>query len=227
MGFMDRLLGKGAAQKPGQINQVPRGTAYVMWSCLDDDDSCDDCRALDGTCWIPGLADISEPPLPSCQSHEGCRCVSIYVASTESEASDIVAFIRASGGKVTNEQMNKYHESKQAPLRDKAERQYVAATKASEANRVEKDNPNLAVALYQESIEIESQLAKTSPDEWSWRNFPYLYNRLTLILENLGHYEDALHNITQYEAMPCQDQGRESDRNAIEKRKMRLIKKLG
>ena len=227
MGFLDRLSGKDSVHKPNQMNKAPKGTAYVIWSCLDDDDSCDECKTLEGTCWIPGLAEIDEPPLPSCQSPEDCRCVGVYVDSSERGAIDVAAFIRASGGRATGEQMAAYRESKEAPLREKNERQRLASTKVSAAYKVEKENPEDAITLYRESIMIERELAETSPDQWSWRNFPSLYNRLTLVLENLGRYEEALRDIATYEVLPCQSQGTKSDRDTIGKRKTRLTKKLG
>jgi tetratricopeptide (TPR) repeat protein len=152
--------------------------------------------------------------------------VGVYVDSSERGANDVAAFIRASGGRVTGEQIAAYHESKQAPLRQKNERQRLASTKASAAYEAEKDNPEEAVTLYQESIMIERELAETSPDQWSWRNFPSLYNRLTLVLERLGRYEEALRDIASFELLPCQSQGTKSDRDAIEKRKTRLTTKL-
>ena len=226
MGFFDKLLGKDSSRKPTHNNQAPSDTAYELWSCLDDANSCDACRSLDGTGWIPGLADISEPPLHSCQSPKGCRCVGVYVLSGEAGSSDVAGFIRRSGGKATSDQLTAYDESKRAPLREKNERQRLAATKTAEAHQLEKDNPDKAITLYEESITIERELAETSPDQWSWRDFPYLYNRLTLVLESLGRCDEALLNITRYEALPCQDQGTKSDRDAIEKRKTRLTNKL-
>jgi hypothetical protein len=57
MGFLDRLMGKDSVHKPNEMDKAPKGTAYVIWSCLDDDRSCDECKRLEGTCWIPGLVD--------------------------------------------------------------------------------------------------------------------------------------------------------------------------
>jgi tetratricopeptide (TPR) repeat protein len=226
MGFLDRLMGKDSVDKSNQLNKAPEGTAYVIWSCLDDDNSCDECKALEGTCWIPGLAEINEAPLPSCQSPEGCRCVAIYVDSGERGAIDVAAFIRASGGRATDEQMTAYHESKMAPLREKNERQRLASAKVPAAHESEKENPEQAITLYRESIMIEKEVAERWPDQWSWRDFPSLYNRLTLVLEKLGRYDDALRDIAAFEALPCQSQGAKSDRDAIEKRKTRLTRKL-
>lgn len=227
MGFVERLSGKDSAKIPSQIDRVPKGIAYIMWSCLSDDDSCGACRALDGTCWIPGLADINEPPLPSCRSHEECRCMGVSVSNAESGANDVAAFIRASGGKVTRKQLTEYHDAKAAPLREKRERQRVAAAKALEAYKIEKENPKEAIVLYQECIRINRELAEISGDQWSWQDLPSLYNRLTLVLERLGQHKEVLDNISVFNTLPCHDQGVKSDRDAIEKRKTRLTKKLG
>ena len=227
MGFMDRFLVNGSTQKSSQINQASKGIAYMMWSCLCDNDSCDKCKELDGTCWIPGLANINEPPLSSCSSREGCRCMGVSVSNAESGANDVAAFIRVSGGKVTSKQLTEYHDAKVAPLREKRERQRVAAAKALEAYKIEKENPKEAIALYQECIRIHRELAEISGDQWSWQDLPSLYNRLTLVLERLGQHKEALDNISVFDTLPCHDQGVKSDRDAIEKRKTRLTQKLG
>ncbi len=94
---------------PGIYNN--RETAYVEWVCLNDKESCDACKAMDGTCWIPGMTNIPLPPLPSCKSPEKCRCVGDYVQKQEAGAVKTTEFIRKLGGKATPEQMDNYFKS--------------------------------------------------------------------------------------------------------------------
>ena len=91
--------------------KIPKGVAYEIWSCLSDD-SCDLCKSLDGISWIPGMADIREPPLDSCECVDGRRCVGIYVMNDELGAKETMTFIRELGGKATSTQINAYEESK-------------------------------------------------------------------------------------------------------------------
>ena len=121
MGLFDKLLAKSTTHKTGQGRKAPKGVAYIEWSCLCDDSSCDECKSLEGTCWIPEVADICEPPLALCKSPEGCRCVGAYVMSEESGAKDTTKFIRTLGGKVTAAQMARYREAKEAPILQREE----------------------------------------------------------------------------------------------------------
>lgn len=92
-----------------KADKIPKGTAYVIWSCLEDEHSCPTCKAMEGTCWS-GATDIQLPPLTSCTSPEECRCMCIYVSTEETGASDTADFIRSRGGKASAGQMTHYFE---------------------------------------------------------------------------------------------------------------------
>lgn len=113
MASFKEFFRRKSGHKSNKISEFPEGIAiaYAYWSCLCDDESCEECKSLDGTAWIPDLVNIPEPPLSSCKS-EVCRCVVVYVGKEEQGASDISEFIRKSGGKVTSEQLKSYEEGR-------------------------------------------------------------------------------------------------------------------
>lgn len=205
--------------------------AYKYWSCLCDKDSCDRCKLLDGTAWIPGMVERASPPLPSCQSPKGgCRCIVVETGRREEGATEIEHFIRAAGGEVTGEQLDGFLETKRDLTFAKAEKESLASEKSWLAGAVEKDQPDRAVKLYRESVMIRKALAEESPEPWSWRDFPYIYNRLTLVLERLGRYREALEEIESYKTLAKSFGDWRYDKaemGAIRKREIRLKKKLG
>lgn len=96
-----------SSQKQGGQRALPEGAAYAQWSCMCDDDSCEECKSHDGEAWIPGLVTMHGPPLTSCKSPEGCRCMVIYVMKEESGAVSAANFIRKAGGRVTFDELAK------------------------------------------------------------------------------------------------------------------------
>ena len=90
-------------------DKIPKDTAYVYWSCLEDDKSCLQCRELEYTHWLPG-ANVKLPPLNGCASKDrmGCRCMGVYVSNQEVHAKNTAKFIRSQGGIVSGEQMKAY-----------------------------------------------------------------------------------------------------------------------
>lgn len=202
--------------------------AYEYWCCLCDKDSCDKCRSLEGTAWIPGMVEMVVPPLPSCQSPKGgCRCIVVGVGRGEVGAAEIAEFIRKAGGKVTGKQLDRFFETKWALVFARAEKESLALEKTSVARELEGEQPEEAVARYRESIEIRKELAKESPEPWSWRDFPYIYNRLTLVLERLGRYGEALEEIERYKTLAKSFgdwQYDKAEMGAIRRREMRLKK---
>lgn len=224
MGLIDRLFKIGKKNKSTRQGEIPEGTAYAIWSCLCDKNSCDVCKSFEGINFISGLASVSLPPYSSCNAPKGCRCTIVYVMSEESGALETADFIRRNGGKATDEELSRYEEEKLAPMREKEKKENIASNKVHEAMRVEKDQPEKAVRLYREAITLKKKIAEQFPDYWCWRDFPYMYNRLTFVLERLGLHEEAIKEIKVYETLPCQDKGVKTDRQAIEKRKARLEK---
>lgn len=203
--------------------------AYAEWSCIcvgksyDETSYCD----YDRTYWIPKLVAVPKPPLcpPSCKNHKNWECVVVYVMLEEVGAKETSEFIRKSGEIVTQRELDKYREDQLAPVRAKRKKEYLASEKSSMAMRLERDNPEKAISLYRESITINFEAIVILSEQFDYRNFPYLYNRLTLLLERFGMIEEALKEIKKYEALPCHGMGSKSERESIEKRKERLQKK--
>ncbi|PIP12743.1 MAG: hypothetical protein COT45_02940 [bacterium (Candidatus Stahlbacteria) CG08_land_8_20_14_0_20_40_26] len=112
MALFKKFFRRKSGRKSNRTSEIPEGIAYAYWSCLCDDESCEECKSLEGTAWIPYLVSVTEPPLSSCKSLEGCRCIVVYIGKEERGANDISEFIRKSGGKVTSEQLEQYEEGK-------------------------------------------------------------------------------------------------------------------
>ena len=122
---------------------------------------------------------------------------------------------------------NKIQAERSAIEHSRRAREDLASEKAQTAHSLEKTRPEEAIALYRESLAIRKEIIENFPeDQWRWRDFPYLYNRLTLILERLGFYEQALEDIKEYYALGHRNLATKSEREAIEKRRKRLRKKM-
>jgi len=226
MSFLRRLLEKltrAPRHPPTGERKVPVFSgSYATWMCLSDEHSCEFCKSLDSLAWLPKAVRVPEPPHPSCRSPQGCRCVVCHVSSREAGARAVAALIAKAGGQATGAQMAELQTEKQARSHKKWEQERLAAEKAMEAGRLERDEPVQAVSLYREALALRLGIAKRTRDQWRWRDFPYLYDRLTMLLERLGRTPDALAEIRKYESLPCSDQGAKSHREAIQKRKKRL-----
>ncbi len=112
-----------------------------------------------------------------------------------------------------------------APVPVVSERQHQAAANASKARSLEKSNPEAAISQYRKSIAIRRNMSQESPNQLQQGDFPYLYNRLTMLMEKQKQYQRALNEISVYESLPRQQMGGKSDIEAIDKRKLRLISK--
>ncbi len=106
-----------------------------------------------------------------------------------------------------------------------SEREHQAVASASKARSLEKSNPEAAISQYRKSIAIRKNMSQESPNQLQQGDFPYMYNRLTMLMEKQKQYQRALNEIRVYESLPCQQLGGKSDIEAIDKRKLRLISK--
>jgi hypothetical protein len=61
---------------------MARISGYV-WSCCQDKQSCEECKAKNGLEWKSKKAITIKPPLRLCTSQEGCRCEIIPVYDDE------------------------------------------------------------------------------------------------------------------------------------------------
>lgn len=227
MRFLNWLFRTTPATKLNPAQPVsPDDTAYVHWVCCDDDDSCAECKSRGKQCWIPELVKMEGPPNRACTSKEGCRCELAYIPWASGEAPELVELMRRSGGWTTSEQIAEHERVKQAPLRERRERQRLASQKAHAASELKRDHRQQAIALYRESIQILREVVQSATEGWEWRDFPYLYDRLTLLLEREGNIREALAEIEAYLGLPCGGKGSKRDRATIDKRRIRLLMKL-
>ena len=238
MGFLRKLF--GTEPKPGgeRKDATSEKIAYVGWVCCSDEDSCNECKALDGLSWIPGLANPPELPLKVCKSREGCRCQIVGVFSNEGcvvsvdssgeerisagerSAPLVAEYIRSlGGGPATSSQITAYFDAKEAPLRAMRAKENVASRKRNAAYLCEKNDPEESIRLYRESIAISSEIQANPPDSFTW-------NRLTLVLERLGKYREALGAIAEFESLPDRSRSNQFYTQAIEKRKVRLQRRV-
>jgi hypothetical protein len=59
------------------------GVQCYVWTCVQDSESCANCRAHEGKEW-KRKKDISPtPPLTSCTSPQGCRCAIVPIYDDE------------------------------------------------------------------------------------------------------------------------------------------------
>ena len=201
-----------------------------------DDETCEECRKFDGFSILPSKVKDYCIPIPDCKSPD-CRCQIMptfwdqgTTVSTDREgkevtyhepgdAADIVAFLEHSGGVATSAQIDAYIDAQLAPLRKEREREHANVELWQRAYRTEKESPDKSIPLYRESI----QAWKTVGVRWDYLEDSY--NRLTLTLEKLGRFPEALREIDGYRAF-CLEKGRNTLLNTIVKREARLKKKV-
>ena len=108
-----------------------------------------------------------------------------------------------------------------------SDKELQAAANASKARSLEKSNPEAAISQYRKSIAIRRNMSQESPNQPQQGNFPYLFNRLTMLMEKQKQYQRALDETDVYESLPRRQRqmGKKSDINAIDNRKLRLISK--
>jgi hypothetical protein len=218
MGLLEWLMGGSRrARAHSEANQP----AYAYWSCLGDGLTCTACRATGEMVWIPGMINLPEPPLRSCKSASGCRCVVVFVGADESGAAEAARFIRERGGRTTRDELDEAQNKVRAPGQALRAREHAIGEKVRLAGASEKTDPTRAVDLYREAI-VEYKEIAPSADQWTWRHFPYCYNRLTMILERLRRNEEALRCIDEFRGLPWATNPTKSDSGSLNKRYARL-----
>lgn len=108
-----------------------------------------------------------------------------------------------------------------------SEKELQATANALKAKSLEKSDPEAAIGQYRKSIAVLRELSQESPNQPQQGNFPYLFNRLTMLMEKQKQYQRALDETGVYESLPRKQRqaGRKSDITAIDNRKLRLISK--
>ena len=92
---------QGRKEKTADVVSTHRKEiAYVYYSAAKDSDTCDVCKALDGSHLLPSykmLHDI-KPPHTDCKSPKGCRCTLVYVTRDEEGSGEIESLLKRRGG---------------------------------------------------------------------------------------------------------------------------------
>lgn len=229
MGFVGWLLGRGGSPanepKNGLVSLDELQDEVVFMSWCASEDACPTCQAMDGMVLLPDSP--VHAPHPGCTSPTGCTCFETMVLSREAVPRDrgLEAYIRANGGMITSEMHDSFEQGRQAadPKHQASDMQHASSAITAEAHDAEaaQELPR-AAELYRESIRLDLAAAELVPgDPWRLRDMPYLFNRLTLVLERLKRYEDALAAIGEFDSLglPADD--------AISKRRARISKRLG
>ncbi|MGV8122263.1 MAG: hypothetical protein AB2L14_21085 [Candidatus Xenobiia bacterium LiM19] len=205
-----------------------RDIAYAMFCCMNDEDSCDICKQE--LYWLPEM--FPEPPYPKCKSERGRLCLPIYTDKVESGSEKIVKFLKQKGGKATSAEVsfweNEQNIKRNAKVNKELEKVKSINNKMQTAHEMEKENPNKALILYREAIEFYKEKAENSNEQYKWRSFPYhCYDRVSLILDRLKQYDDALSVIEEYEVIRSKNDYAPVYIKTIMNRKTRILGKLG
>ncbi len=196
----------------------------VIYSALADDDTCPECRAMDGRETNDLAAAATWAPHRHCHSPQGCRCAVFY--EHESLAADeelaFIEYAAARGLHVTAPAVSAFHDEARTAgghLED-------ASRSLDEARTLEKHDPQQAVTRYRQAIESLMAYGESPLDERRVRrDLPVAFNRLTLVLKALGREDEALEEIDRAAGLGIlerDDCGRKSDREALRHRSRRL-----
>ncbi|MBD3337900.1 MAG: hypothetical protein GF353_02250 [Candidatus Lokiarchaeota archaeon] len=227
MGLLKKIFKITQPLEKSENTTFPQDVVYATWICLGDSLSCELCKSLEGMRWIPSLVDIPSPPHPGCKNSDGCRCMITYISSDGEGIDDIYDFIKNNGGKVTGQQFDKFEDMRVSSINESREHEHNVSNILSKARNLEKDNPEKSISLYRAGINLKKEINKHSKNKEYWEDFGCVYSRLTLVLEKLGKYKDALSEIIAYEKLPKKYKGSNSEIETIEKRKLRITKKMG
>jgi len=213
-------------QSGGEMSEA----AVIRWSCLEDSESCAACRALENTTWLPEVPPPASAPLSTCTSPEGCRCVTVTeIAQFGIDEPADVAFLRRLGGVATSQQMAKYEaerDSERYANRQEDDRIHQAGETVTAAWRLEKTDPGRAVTMYRESLAVYKEGMRGPAGSWLPSHIHFTYNRLTMLLEKLGRWDEALKELGDHDGLKLPREGPQAALGAMEKRRERLARKL-
>lgn len=87
-------------KKADVFNTHLKEIAYIYYSATKDSDTCDKCKALDGSHLLPNhkMLHHIKPPHTNCKSPKGCRCTLVYVTRDEEGSREIESLLKRSGG---------------------------------------------------------------------------------------------------------------------------------
>ena len=219
--------GSGGVSLAGSLPATGRERVTVsnaIYSALADDDTCPECRAMDGRETNDLAAAATWAPHRHCQSPQGCRCAVFY--EHESLAADeelaFIEYAAARGLHVTAPAVSAFHDE----ARKAGGHLEDASRSLDEARTLEKHDPQQAVTRYRQAIESLMAYGESPLDERRVRrDLPVAFNRLTLVLKALGREDEALEEIDRAAGLGIlerDDCGRKSDREALRHRSRRL-----
>lgn len=97
----------------------------------------------------------------------------------------------------------------------------------TKAHASEKTNNEEAVMLYKKAITLLIEIDKQCEKYFStWRRQKFPINRLSLVLERQGRYQECVDEINNYEKMIDKIGLRAREKESVEKRKKRIERKL-
>ena len=204
----------------------------AIYSALADDDTCPECRAMDGRETNDLAAAATWAPHRHCQSPLGCRCAVFYEHESLAahEERPFIDYAAARGLHVTAPAVSAFHdEARQAGRRADGHLE-DASRSLDEARTLEKDDPQQAVERYRQAVESLMAYGESPLDERRVRrDLPMAFNRLTLVLKALGRDVEALEEIDRAAGLGIlerEDCGRKADREALRNRSRRLRERL-
>jgi hypothetical protein len=199
----------------------PRIAYYVITSI--GEGACDACGELDGLLFTQERLPDYRMPIKTCKNPI-CNCQVMGMFADDSDAADIVAFLRKSGGVATTEQIRAHIDAKLAPERKRSAQEHANVELYFRACRAEKDSPEEAISLYRQSVQAWKATLRADPAS-RWDYLDNSYNRLTLMLERSKQFSQALGEIEDYRAF-CVEMARKPYLETIEKREARLKRRL-
>jgi hypothetical protein len=217
------LAGSGAATGRGRVT-----VSTAIYSAFADDDTCPECRAMDGRETGDIAAAATWAPNPHCHSPQGCRCAVFFEHESLSadEEHAFIDFAASHGLHVTAPAVAAFHDERRTNDRLAQRRLADIARLLGAARTLEKSDPQQAVAGYRRAIEALLSCGEAPLDERRVRrDLPLAFNRLTLTLKALGRQGEALDEIDRAAALGVlerDDCGRKADRDALRNRSRRL-----
>jgi hypothetical protein len=211
-----------------------RATAVnAIYSAVADDETCPECRGMDGRETTDFETARGWAPNARCRSPLGCRCAVFYEHECliDGEAREFVGFAAARGLRVTPQAVAAFHEEKRLRREEVDLRLRGASRRLSDARGLEKSDPQQAAALYGKAIDALLTSSETPLNERRVRHdLPHAFNRLTIVLKAMGHEAEALEEIDRASALGVLDRadcGTKADREAVKARGRRLRERLG
>ncbi len=220
---MASLAGRGPVAGPAHIT-----VANAIYSAVADEATCPECAAMDGRETTDIETAAGWAPNARCSAPGGCRCAVFFEHEwlAAGEQSAFVEFAAGRGLPAVAATVAAFH-AEQLHRRERVDRELDEAAKLlTRARACEKAEPPEAAALYERAIELFLACSETPLDEPEVRReLPLAFNRLSLVLKNMGRAAEALEAIDRAAALGLLERvdcGRKADRDALSKRARRL-----